>query len=96
MTVSTVATLRNYIKPLGLYTPINKNTEYISIIRVIHNSYFLYSSEKSAKHVLFFTSKGILDQISIALCFIILAPEFERGFGKASCRSLPERLLLLV
>ena len=29
-------------------------------------TYFLYSSEKSAKHVLFFISEGILDQISIA------------------------------
>jgi len=34
--------------------------------------------------------------ISIALCFIILAHEFERDFGKANCRSLSERLLLLV
>jgi len=46
--------------------------------------------------VLFFISEGILDQISIALCFIILAPEFERAFGKANYRSLSERLLLLV
>jgi len=51
--------------------------------------------KKSAKHVLFFVSKGILDQISIALCFIILAPEFERVFVKANCRSLSERLLLV-
>ena len=77
------------------YAPINKNTEYISIIRVIHNSYFLYSSKKSAKLVSFFISKGIPDQISVALCFIILAPEFERAFGKANCRSLSERLLLV-
>jgi len=76
-----------------MYT-INKNTEYISIIRVIHISCFLYSSKKSAKHVLFFISKGILHQISIALCFIILALEFERAFGKANCRSLSERLSL--
>ena len=61
----------------------NKITEYISIIGVIHISYFLYS-EKSAKHVLFFNSKGILDQISIVLCLIILAPEFERALGKAN------------
>jgi len=61
----------------------------------MHISYFLYSSEKSAKHVLFFISKGILDQTSIALCFIILAPEFERAFGEANCRSLSERLLLV-
>jgi len=59
-------------------------------------TYSLYSSEKSAKNVLCFISKGILDQISIALCFIILAPECERAFGKAICRSLSERLLLLV
>jgi len=56
-------------------------------------TYFLYSSEKSARHVLFFIYTGILDQISIAPCFIILAPEFERAFGKANCRSLSERLL---
>ena len=37
---------------------------------------FLILSEKSAKHVLFFVCEGILDQISIALCFIILASEF--------------------
>jgi len=54
---------------------------------------FLILLQKSAKHVLFFISKGILDQISIALCFIILVPEFERAFGKANCRSLSERLL---
>ena len=56
---------------------------------------FLILLQKSAKHVLFFISKGILDQISIALCFIILAPEFERAFGKANCRWLSERLLLV-
>ena len=56
-------------------------------------TYFLYSSEKSARHVLFFIYTGILDQISIAPCFIISAPEFERAFGKAICRSLSERLL---
>jgi len=43
----------------------------------------------------FFISKGILDQISIALSFIILAPKFECVFGKANCRSLSERLLLV-
>jgi len=61
----------------------------------MHISYFIYSSEKSAKHVLFFISKGILDQISIALRFIILAPQFERPYGKVNCRSLSERLLLV-
>ena len=35
-----------------------------------------------------FISGGIFDQISIALYVIILAPEFERAFGKASCRAL--------
>jgi len=47
------------------------------------------------QHVSFFIFKGILDQISTALCFIILAPEFERAFGKANCRSLSEQLLLV-
>ena len=58
-------------------------------------TYFLYFSEKSAKHVSFFISEGIFDQISIALCFIILAREVERVCGKANCRSLSERLLLV-
>jgi len=44
----------------------------------------------------FFISEGIFDQISTALCFIILAPEFEGAFGKANCTSLSERLLPLV
>jgi len=57
---------------------------------------FLMLLQKSAKHVLFFIYEGIIDQFSIALCFIILAPEFECAFGKANCRSLSERLLLLV
>jgi len=33
-------------------------------------------------------SEGSFDQISIALYFIISAPEFERAFGKANCRVL--------
>jgi len=41
-------------------------------------------------------SEGTPDQISTALCLIILAPELERAFGKANRRSLSERLLLLV
>ena len=57
---------------------------------------FLIFLQTSANRVLFFISEGILDQISIALCFTILAPEFERAFGKAKCRSLSVRLLLLV
>jgi len=57
---------------------------------------FLVLLQKSAKLVLFYISEGILDQISIALCFSSLAPEFKRDFGKANCRSLSERLLLLV
>jgi len=77
-----------------LYTPINKNTEYISIIRVTKNFYFL-DSEKSAKHVLFFISKGVLDQISIAL-FYHFSTWVQTSFWKANCRSLSERLLLLV
>jgi len=43
----------------------------------------LYSAKKSAKHDLFFISKIIFDQVSIALNFIILALEFERAFGTA-------------
>ena len=39
-------------------------------------THFLYSSKK-CQHVLFFISKEILDQISIALCFIILAPSLN-------------------
>jgi len=84
------------MKPLGLCTPINWNTGWISIIRVKHIFCFLYSSEKSVIHVWVFISKGILDQLSNVPCFIILAPEFELGFCQANCRSLSERLLLLV
>jgi len=68
-----------------MYTS-KKNTNNASGSWVIH--VFLYSSEKSAKHCLFFISKGIFDQISTALSFIILAPDFERAFGKANCRVL--------
>jgi len=39
--------------------------------------------------------KEILDQISIALYFIILAPEFERAIAKSNYRSLSERLFLV-
>jgi len=48
----------------------------------------LYFDRKKAKHVLFFISGGIFDQISIAQYFIILAPELERASGKANCRVL--------
>jgi len=41
-------------------------------------TYFLYFAAKSAKHVIFLISEGIFDEISIALCYIILAPTFER------------------
>jgi len=54
------------------------------IWRTGSNTYFLYFAEKSAKHVIFLISEGILDEISIALYFIMLAPEFERAFGKLS------------
>jgi len=70
-----------------------------------HRVYFYYPSytyflflillRKSAKHDLFFIRKRILDQISIALRFIILALEFECAFGKVNCRSLSKRLLLV-
>ena len=50
--------------------------------------YIFCFAEKSAKHGLLFIFKGIFDQISIALNFIILGPEFKRAFVKASCRVL--------
>jgi len=43
----------------------------------------LYSAEKRAKHGYFLLL--IFDQISIALNFIILAPEFERACVKSNC-----------
>ena len=58
------------------------------MVLVANSTYFLYSARKSAKHVLFFISGGIFDQISTALYFMILAPEFERAFGKENCRVL--------
>ena len=48
----------------------------------------LLFGKKSAKHVLLFISKGILDQFSIAQHFIVLAHEFERVFGKANSEVL--------
>jgi len=42
-----------------------------------------YYAVKIVKHGLFFISNGITDQLSIALYFHSLAPEFERVFGKA-------------
>jgi len=74
LTVSTATTLNNQINPLGLCAPINKNTKYVSGSRVIHISFTL---PKKSQHVLIFISEGILDQISIALHFIILAPDFD-------------------
>ena len=59
---------------------INKNTKHGSSSWVVYISYTL--PEKSAKHVLFFISGGIFDQISIALYFIILTPELERAFER--------------
>jgi len=52
------------------------------------NTYFLYFALKSVKHIIFLISERIFDEISIALHFSILAPEFERVFGKANCRVL--------
>jgi len=62
-----------------------KNIKYVSSSQVIH---IFYNLLKSAKHVFFFISKGIFNQISIALYFIMLAPEFECAFGKGNCRIL--------
>ena len=55
-------------------------------IMIVSNAYFLYFAAKSAKHVIFLIPEGILDKIPIVLNFIIIAPEFERAFGKANCR----------
>jgi len=68
-----------------MYT-IEKNAKFVSSSRVIHISYVL--REKVPNTLLFFISNGNLDQISIALHFIILALEFELAFGKANCRVL--------
>ena len=56
---------------------------------------FLILLRKKCQTRFIFVSKGLLDQISIARCFIISAPEFERAFGRANCRSLSEHLLLI-
>ena len=56
---------------------------------------FLILLQKKCQTCFTFFSEGILDQISIASCFIILAPEFERAFGKANCRSLSERVVAI-
>jgi len=64
-----------------MYTNI-KDTKFVPSNRVIYISYIL--RKKTAKHVLLFISKGILDMI--ALYFIILAPESKRAFGKANFR----------
>jgi len=70
-------------------------TQSIFLLSELYIILISYTPPKEYQHVLFFISKGILDQISIVLCLIILAPEFERAFGKANCRSLSERLLLV-
>jgi len=67
-----------------MYT--NKNAKYVSSSRVIHISYTL--QHKVPKTLYFLFLKELLTQISIALYFIILAPELERAFGKANCRVL--------
>jgi len=66
-----------------MYT--NKRTQNVSSSRVIH---IFIPLKKVPNTVYFFISEGIFDQISIALNFIILAPKFERAFGKANCRVL--------
>jgi len=45
-------------------------------------TYSLYLAVKSADNCLYFISKGICDQISIALHFDILALQVERGLVK--------------
>jgi len=47
---------------------------------------FLTLCRKSDKHILFLISEGILEQISIALCFIISQPELQHALGKGNCR----------
>jgi len=53
---------------------LKRNTSNGSCPRVEH---FSYSAIKSVKHGLFFISKGISEQISIALYLRIFVPEFE-------------------
>jgi len=38
--------------------------------------------------MVYFISKGIFNQMSISLYFIMLVPEFECAFGKVNCRLL--------
>jgi len=68
-----------------VYVHQQKNTKYVSSSRIIH---IFIPLKKVPNTVYFFISEGIFDQISIALNFIILAPKFERAFGRANCRVL--------
>ena len=56
-----------------MYTD-KKNKKYVSSSRVIHTFYILMKKLPNT-----FYSKEIFDQISIALYFIMLAPEFQRA-----------------
>jgi len=58
-------------------------------------SRFSYTPPKKCQTRFIFISVGILDQISITFCFIILAPEFQRAFGKANCKANREKYLLM-
>jgi len=60
-----------------------KNTKYVSRSQVIHLFIF---RQKTCETRISFNDKGILDQISIALCFIVFAPQVERAFGKANVK----------
>jgi len=54
-------------------------------MRVIHISYTPPKQVPSTFYFLFL--KEFLTRFLLH-CFIILAPEFERAFGKSNCRSL--------
>jgi len=58
------------------------NTNNVSTTRV--ESFFI-TAVKRVKHWLSFISKGIFDQIFIALYLSIFAREFERDFRNANC-----------
>jgi len=58
------------------------NTNNVSTTRV---EPFFITAVKRVKHWLSFISKGIFDQIFIALYLSIFAREFERDFRNANC-----------
>ena len=67
----------------------------ISIIGVIHISYFLYSSEKRAKHVLFLFLKEFLTRFLLHDVVSFQHLSLNVLLVKQICRSLSERLLLV-